>query len=57
VTLEELEKIKADIKSGALHPMEAKKRLAVELVDRFCSKNGLLRVPEFTDKLSWSLLH
>jgi tyrosyl-tRNA synthetase len=51
VTLEELEKIKADIKSGALHPMEAKKRLAVELVDRFCSKSGLLRVPEFAEKL------
>ncbi len=37
VSLEELEKIKADIKSGALHPMEAKKRLASELVDRFCA--------------------
>ena len=37
VTLAELEKIKADIKSGALHPMEAKKRLATELVDRFCT--------------------
>lgn len=36
VSLEELEKIKADIKSGALHPMEAKKRLAAELADRFC---------------------
>ncbi len=38
VSLEELLMIKSDIKSGVLHPMEAKKRLAVELVDRFCSK-------------------
>jgi len=37
VSLKELEKIKADIRSGELHPMEAKKRLAAELVDRFCS--------------------
>ena len=36
VTLDELQKIKDDIGSGALHPMEAKKRLAAELVDRFC---------------------
>jgi tyrosyl-tRNA synthetase len=36
VSLSELERIKKDIASGTLHPMEAKKRLAVELVDRFC---------------------
>jgi tyrosyl-tRNA synthetase len=36
VSLPELEKLKADITSGALHPMEAKKRLGVELADRFC---------------------
>ncbi len=36
VSLDELAKIKADIESGALHPMEAKKRLAVEIADRFC---------------------
>lgn len=37
VSLADLEKIKADVKSGALHPMEAKKRLAAELVERFCA--------------------
>jgi tyrosyl-tRNA synthetase len=37
VTLADMEKIKNDIRSGALHPMEAKKRLASELVDRFCT--------------------
>jgi tyrosyl-tRNA synthetase len=37
-SLDELRKIKDTIASGVLHPMEAKKRLAVELVDRFCSQ-------------------
>jgi tyrosyl-tRNA synthetase len=36
VSLPELQKIKDDMASGTLHPMEAKKRLAIELVDRFC---------------------
>jgi len=36
VSLEELEKIKTEVKSGSLHPMESKKRLASELADRFC---------------------
>jgi tyrosyl-tRNA synthetase len=36
VNLDELQGIKDDIGSGALHPMEAKKRLAAELADRFC---------------------
>jgi tyrosyl-tRNA synthetase len=48
VTLDDLQKIKDDIKSGALHPMEAKKRLAVELVDRFCSENALFTFPAFS---------
>jgi tyrosyl-tRNA synthetase len=36
VSLADLEKMKKDIASGSLHPMEAKKRLAAELTDRFC---------------------
>jgi tyrosyl-tRNA synthetase len=36
VSLSDLGKIKNDIATGALHPMEAKKRLAAELTDRFC---------------------
>ena len=35
VSLDDLAKTKSEIKSGMLHPMEAKKRLATELVDRF----------------------
>jgi len=45
-SLDELAKIKVDIQSGALHPMEAKKRLAAELVDRFCSERGLFTLPQ-----------
>jgi tyrosyl-tRNA synthetase len=36
VSISDLQRIKADVHSGALHPMEAKKRLGVELADRFC---------------------
>jgi tyrosyl-tRNA synthetase len=36
ISLADLEQMKKDIASGALHPMEAKKRLAAELTDRFC---------------------
>ncbi len=36
VTLADLDQMKKDVATGALHPMEAKKRLAAELVDRFC---------------------
>lgn len=51
VPLDELETIKADIKSGALHPMEAKKRLAAELVDRFCSVGDGARAREEFEKV------
>ncbi len=44
-SLSELAKIKEDIQSGALHPMEAKKRLAAELVDRFCSQGRFFIMP------------
>ena len=46
ISLEELQKIKADIKVGLLHPMEAKKKLAAELVDRFCEKGEGARARE-----------
>lgn len=36
ISLDDLARTKSDIKSGKLHPMEAKKRLATELADRFC---------------------
>ena len=37
ISLAELETIKKGIKNGSVHPMEAKKVLAAELVDRFCA--------------------
>jgi tyrosyl-tRNA synthetase len=46
ISLEELQKIKADIKAGLLHPMEVKKKLAAELVDRFCEKGEGARARE-----------
>jgi tyrosyl-tRNA synthetase len=51
VSLAEMEKVKGDIKSGALHPMEAKKRLAAELVDRFCGPNAGVKVREDFEKV------
>jgi tyrosyl-tRNA synthetase len=46
VPLNELATIKSNIQSGALHPMEAKKRLAVEMVNRFCSAGEGLQARE-----------
>lgn len=51
VSLQELEKIKADIKSEALHPMEAKKRLGAELVDRFSVPGEGARAREEFEKV------
>ena len=51
VPLDELQKIKDNIKSGALHPMEAKKRLAAELVDRFCAAGDGCRAREEFEKV------
>ena len=51
VSLPEVDKIKADIKSGALHPMEAKKRLAAELADRFCSPGEGAKAREEFEKV------
>jgi tyrosyl-tRNA synthetase len=50
-SLGELEKIKADVKSGTLHPMEAKKRLAMELADRFCGVGEGTKAREEFEKI------
>lgn len=53
VSLVELTAIKRDIASGALHPMEAKKRLAVEMVERFCGPGeGVRARSEFENVFS-----
>jgi len=46
VSLEHLKRIRTDIASGELHPMEAKKRLAVEIADRFCGSGEGVRARE-----------
>jgi len=51
ISLENLEKVKTEIQSGALHPMEAKKRLAAELVDRFYSKGEGSKAREEFEKI------
>ena len=51
VSLDELAIIKKDIQSNALHPMEAKKRLAVEMADRFCSVGEGVRAREEFEKV------
>ena len=51
VSLAEMEKVKGDIESGALHPMEAKKRLAAELVDRFCGPSEGVKAREDFEKV------
>jgi tyrosyl-tRNA synthetase len=50
-SLGELEKIKVDVRSGTLHPMEAKKRLATELADRFCGSGEGTRAREEFEKI------
>ncbi len=51
VSLDALTRIKSEIKSGALHPMEAKKRLAAELVDRFCAPGEGAKAREEFEKV------
>jgi tyrosyl-tRNA synthetase len=51
VSLGDLATIKAGIQSGALHPMEAKKRLAIEMVDRFCSTGEGVRARDEFEKV------
>jgi tyrosyl-tRNA synthetase len=50
-SLAELEQIKKGIESGALHPMDAKKRLAEELTDRFCSVGDGCKAREEFEKV------
>ncbi|MDA8423541.1 MAG: tyrosine--tRNA ligase [Nitrospiraceae bacterium] len=51
VSLDGLETLKEDVKSGVLHPMEAKKRLASELADRFCTPGEGAKAREDFEKV------
>jgi tyrosyl-tRNA synthetase len=46
LTLENLEKLKTDLKNGAVHPMEAKKSLGKELVSRYHGSSEADRAEE-----------
>lgn len=46
MTLSELEKLKAGIKSGSIHPMEAKKQLGREIVARYHGANSGVEAEE-----------
>lgn len=51
VSLSELEKIKLGVKDGSFHPMEAKKRLASEMVERFHSREEAERARQEFEKV------
>ncbi len=53
LSADEVERIQKDLESGNLHPMEAKKRLASEIVERYCgSGSGEVERKRFEDLFS-----
>lgn len=46
MSLSELEKLKADLKDGAVHPMDAKKRLGREIVARYHGNDAAISAEE-----------
>lgn len=53
LSLEELEKLKQDIKTGKKHPLEAKKEFAMEMVRRFHNEEDAIRAKkEFEEVFS-----
>jgi tyrosyl-tRNA synthetase len=51
LTVEEIEKMKKDVESGLIHPMEVKKELAMYIVERFHSKEEAVRAKEHFEKV------
>lgn len=49
--LSEIEKLKNGLKVGSIHPMEAKKELAVEIAERYHSREDALRAREGFEKV------
>ncbi len=50
-SLEEIERLKEDVKKGTLHPKRAKEMLAMEIVERFHSKEAAKEAKEEFDKI------
>ncbi len=51
ISNEELEALKKGIKDGKVHPMEAKERLAFEIVERYHGKEKAIRAREYFDRV------
>lgn len=51
ISNEELEALKRGIKEGSVHPMEAKERLSLEIVERYHGKEKALRAKEYFDRV------
>lgn len=51
ISNEELEALKRGIKDGSVHPMEAKERLSLEIVERYHGKEKALRAKEYFDRV------
>jgi tyrosyl-tRNA synthetase len=51
ISLKELSSLKEGIKKGAVHPKHAKENLALEIVERYWSKEEALRVKEEFDHI------
>ncbi|MFN4306439.1 tyrosine--tRNA ligase [Sulfurihydrogenibium azorense] len=51
LTVEEIDKMKKDVESGVLHPMEVKKQLAMYIVERFHDKDSAIKAKEHFEKV------
>lgn len=51
LTVEEIDKMKKDVESGILHPMEVKKQLAMYIVERFHDKDSAIKAKEHFEKV------
>lgn len=51
MTLEEIDRLKQDVKDGKIHPMEVKKQLGLYIVERFHSKEDALKAKEHFEKV------
>lgn len=51
LTLDEINKLRDDVQSGKVHPMEVKKQLGMYIVERFHSKEAAIRAKEQFEKV------
>ncbi|WP_457634959.1 tyrosine--tRNA ligase [Persephonella sp.] len=51
LTVEEIQKMKEDVETGVLHPMEVKKQLAMYIVTRFHDEESAIRAKEHFERV------